>query len=480
MSQASSNSGLTGVTPQQAREFLWRKGKVTDFLLDSNQKFLRDQLKNSKRKTHVGVFSRQTGKSYGALGIAIEELLSRKNITICYVAPRLKQAKKIVKSNFEELLKSCPPDMKPKFDRDSSSYVFPTTGSKLELYGFNAEEIESARGPKAHMIIVDECGFMSDLKYGLKSVLYPKLNSTKGAMVLISTLPRSQGHEYWDIVKQAEFKETLIKRNIYECPRYTQEDIDGFAEEVGGYDSVDFKREYLNIMITDEEHAVIPEANDEKLAVIVKQHPKPPYYDPYASMDIGGKDFTFIVLAYYDFIQGKVIIEDELLFRGKRFTTKTIASEVKEREELHWGLKKPFLRVADNNNPILLNDLSVDYGVSFLPTAKDNKFAWINQLRVMVNDERIIINPRCKNLIFHLKNATWNKSKTDYERSADGGHYDGVDALAYLIRNIAMTKNPYPSGYGMVAGDGYMRFSGGAKSKFEEHLLTMFSYKNKN
>lgn len=471
------NNNPLQITPAQAREILWRKGKVTDFLLDSNQKILRDQIRQIKRKTHVGVFARQMGKSFGALAIAVEELLSRKNITICYVAPRLKQGKKIVKATFDEIFKSCPQDIKPKFDRDSSSYVFPSTKSKLELYGFNAEEIESARGPKAHMIIVDECGFMTDLKYGLRSVLYPKLNTTRGPMILISTLPKSQGHEYWEIVKKAEYDGTLLKRNIYDCPRYTEEDIKGFAEEVGGYDSVDFKREYLNIMITDEDHAVIPEATDEKLSYIVKEYKRPPYYDTYISMDIGGKDFTFIVFAYYDFLANKVIIEDELVFKGKRFTTSNLAKELKDKEEILWGLKKPFLRVADNNNIILLNDLAVDYGINFIPTAKDNKFAWINQLRVMIADERLIINPRCKQLIFHLKNATWNKSKTDYERSLDGGHYDGCDAAAYLIRNIAFSKNPYPAGYGINLGDGWMDFGDKAKNKFEQHLVSMFSYK---
>jgi hypothetical protein len=471
------NNNLLQITPQQAREILWRKGKVSDFLLDSNQKILRDQLKSTKRKTHVALFSRQSGKSYGALGIAAEELLTRKNITICYVAPRLKQGKKIVKSTFDEIFKSCPQDIKPKFDRDSSTYIFPSTKSKLELYGFNAEEIESARGPKAHMIIVDECGFMNDLKYGLKSVLYPKLNSTKGSMLLISTLPRSQGHEFWSIVKEAEYKETLLNRNIYQCPRYTQEDIDGFAEEVGGYDSVDFKREYLNIMITDEDHAVIPEANDEVLAKIVKQYNRPAYYDCYVSMDIGVKDLTGVLYAYYDFITGKVVIEDEATFKGKSFTTANLASSIKKIEEYLWNLKKPFLRVSDNNNLILLNDLSIDYGITFIPTAKDNKHAWLNQIRILIAEERIVINPKCKQLIFHLKNATWNKNKTDYERSLDGGHYDLIDALAYLIRNISFTRNPYPKGYGMAYGDSAFRLGESGKSRFEEHLVNMFSLK---
>lgn len=471
------NNSPLQITPQQAREILWRKGKITDFLLDQNQKILRDQIKNTKRKTHVAVFSRQMGKSYGVLGIALDELLSRKNITVCYVAPRLKQGKKIVKTNLEELLKSCPHDLKPKFDRDSSSYVFPSTNSRLELYGFNAEEIESSRGPKAHMIIVDECGFMTDLKYGLRSVLYPKLNTTRGPMILVSTLPKSQGHEFWDLVKKAEYDGVLVKKDIFECPRYTQEDIDGFAEEVGGYDSVDFLREYRNIMITDEDHAVIPEANEDKLKNIVKNYERPPYYDPYVSMDIGGKDFTFLVFAFYDFLAGKIVIEDELVFKGKSFTTANLAREVKQKEEQLWGLKKPFLRIADNNNLILLNDLTIDYSLTFIPTAKDNKFAWINQLRVMIAEERIIINPKCKQLIFHLKNATWNKNKTDYERSLDGGHYDGVDSTAYLLRNIAFSKNPYPSGYGVMFGDSYLNFGNNSRTKFENHLINMFSTK---
>lgn len=475
MTQA--NNSPLQISPQQAREILWRKGRITDFLLDSNQKLLRDQIKSKKRKTHVAVFSRQMGKSYGALGIAVEELLSRKNITICYVAPRLKQGKKIVKTNLDEILKSCPQDLKPKFDRDSSSYVFPSTKSKLELYGFNAEEIESARGPKAHMIIVDECGFMTDLKYGLRSVLYPKLNTTRGPMILVSTLPKSQGHEYWDIVKKAEFDGVLIKKNIWDCPRYTKEDIDDFAEEVGGYDSVDFKREYLNIMITDEDHAVIPEANEETMARIVKEYQRPPYFDPYVSMDIGVKDLTGVLYGYYDFLTGKIVIEDEATFKGRSFTTANLAASIIQFEERLWGLKKPFLRIADNNNLILLNDLNIDYGLSFIPTAKDNKHAWLNQIRILIAEERLIINPRCKQLIFHLKNATWNKNKTEYERSLDGGHYDLVDALAYLIRNISYTKNPYPKGYGMAYGDGAFRIGGDNRSKFEDHLLNIFNYK---
>jgi hypothetical protein len=474
------NNNPLAISPKAARQILWKQGRITDFLLDENQKYIRDSIKSRPKGTHVIVIARQSGKTYGILGIAAEELITRHNITICYVAPRLKQGKRIVKDTFQQIFRDCPEDMKPRFDRDSSSYIFPSTNSKLELYGFNADEVESARGPRAHMVIVDECGFMNELKYGIRSVLRPKLNTTKGPMILISTLPKSQGHEYYDFIKKAEFDETLVKRDIYQCPRYTKEDIDMFADEVGGYDSVDFKREYLNIMITDENYAVVPEANDELFSHIVKEWRRPLYYDCYDSMDIGVKDFTAVIFAYYDFMAGKLIIEDEVSFKGRGFTTNTLANSVERIERTLWNLKKPFLRVADNNNLILLNDLNLDYGITFIATAKDNKHAWINQLRIMLAEERIIINPRCKQLLFHLKNATWNKHKTDYERSLDGGHYDFVDALAYLIRNVAYTKNPYPAGFGSPFGDQFLYTEGSkAQNEFQQSLIDMFSVKKR-
>lgn len=475
MNQTNSN-----ITPAQARSILWRQGRIVDFLLDNNQMEIYNSLKQGKgaRHTVVALFSRQTGKSYGLLTIATQECLTRKNITVVFIAPRLKQARKIAKTNMAEILKTCPDDVRPKYNAKEESYYFPSTGSTIELAGFNADEVESQRGPKAHLIIVDECGFMTNLKYGLKSVLYPKLNTTKGSMILCSTLPRSQGHEYFDFIKKAEYNGTLIKKNVLECPRYTKEDIDRFAEEVGGYDSVDFKREYLNIMITDDEYAVIPEATEELMQEIVKELPRPPYYDVYVSMDIGVKDLTVALLGYYDFKKSSVVILDEVILKGKNVTTESIHDSISFKEQMHFGTKIPYLRVADDNNQILLNDLMSTKNMFFQITRKDQKEAALNNLRVMLAAHRIIIHPRCKTLIFHLKNATWNNRKTSYERSPDNGHYDALDALIYFIRNVNFSKNPYPKDYDMPMGDWYM-LENNKRTQFEQRILDMFNPKKR-
>lgn len=463
------------LTPAQARKQIWESGLIVEFLLDANQKEIFKQYKTSKRKTHVTVLSRQSGKSYALLTIATQECITRPNITVCYVAPRLNQGKKIVRATFLEIFKTCPKELQPKYLTQESCWVFPN-GSRLEVSGFNAGEIESLRGPKAHLIIVDECGFMSELKYGLRSVLYPKLNSTKGSMLLCSTLPKSAEHEYWDIVKKAEFDGTLIKRDIYACPRYTKEDIDGFAEEVGGYDSVDFKREYLNIMITDQESAVIPEATEEQMKILIGEQTRPAFYDAYVSMDIGFRDFTAVLFGYYDFLKNKVVIEDEFVIKGNKVTTKLLADTIIDKEEELWNTVKPYLRYSDNNNLILLNELSQEpYKVHFIPTAKDNKDAAISKLRLLVQSGNILISPKCKHLINHLKYATWNSKRSGFDRDQQNGHFDALDALIYFVRNVQYNKNPYPASHFMPSGTLWETEKNSNLPEFHRHIADIFN-----
>jgi hypothetical protein len=214
-------------------------------------------------------------------------------------------------------------------------------------------------------------------------------------------------------------------------------------------------------IIRDSDSMVIPEFDDEAENEIVMEYDRPKFFDSYLAMDIGGKDFTVILLGYYDFLKNKVVIEDEIVLREKQ-NSEQIAKQVKKKMEGLWGEKQPYLMFADNNNVILLNDLQIYHGLNFLPTKKDNKEAQINQVRLKVQNRDIVIHPRCKTLIYHLKTATWAKTNSkgyrQFARSADQGHFDAVDALIYFVRNVIYGKNPYPSDYGaMSPNNSYVR-----------------------
>ena len=103
--------------------------------------------------------------------------------------------------------------------------------------------------------------------------------------------------------------------------------------------------------------------------------------------------------------------------------------------------RKPYLRVSDINY-IVVNEIAKysNYKINFITARKDDKEAALNNLRVMVGGNKVIINPKCQTLIRHLRNVKWaNKNRETFARSPDDGHYDAVDALKYLYD----TSQPY-------------------------------------
>jgi len=449
-----SENNLSKISKKEALTALWEQGIVCEWMLDDNQKEIVKMYRDNPAKQQVIVFPRQCGKSWGCLTLAIEECLNNKNFVVTFVAPVQKQAKKIAQRTAREIFDTCPPHLRPQFKTQDNTFFF-DNGSIIEILGNNAGNIENARGGKSHLIICDEVGFWDNLDYSIKSVLLPRTNTTKGKVILISTPPSSAGHPFQKFYEDASFRDAAMIRTIYDCPRFTLDDIDRFAEEMGGYDSIQFKREYLSEFIVDDSLAVIPEANDAKLKEIVKEWKRPPYFDTYVCMDLGFRDLTFIGFAYFDFRAGKIVIEDELVFdKPQDLRTDHLAYSIYDKEQELWqdslisdDVYQPYMRVSDIDH-FVLNDLYLQHGLQFTPTSKDNLDVMINLVRMMINEERIIIHPRCKNLIFHLQNATWkDHNRKTFSRSPDAGHYDGVAMLTYLVRNVQHHKNPYPADF---------------------------------
>lgn len=423
-----------------------------------------------------------THNSYSLFTLAYCLCLANPNFTVTYYAPTLKMAKKITRMTFREVTTTAPKDCLAHFKTQDGEYEFPN-GSRIELAGFNSGEVDSSRGGKSHLVIMDECGFMdeSDFEYGVSSAIYPKLNSTKGTLIMCSTLPKSAAHPYWHRVMKSRVEGRCIEGTIFDCPRYTKEDIDKFAERTGGYESIDFKREYQNLMITNEDFAVIPEATNERMSTMIADAiPMAAYYDSYVAMDIGFRDYTAILFGYYDFLKGWLVIQDEIIIKGTQVTTARIKDLIAEKERLLWETKKPYIRVADNNNLILINELSQHpYNLPFMATAKDNKEAAINNLRMMVQKDKLKVHSRCVNLLSQLQNSTWNNKRTDFDRDAHGGHSDLLIALVYMLRNVNLNKNPYPDDWIMTHQTFYTNGTSGGydkpKDEFQKLVLNLFS-----
>jgi len=477
-----------------ARDKLWNKG-ILIWKLDACQKAIYNEMMGRPDKVVTITCSRRLGKSHLLTVIALEICLKTPKSIVKFLQPEQKMIRMNIKPIMEEILLDCPDELRPEFKTQDNVYVFPN-GSQIQLAGTDNGNAEKIRGGNCHAALIDEAGFCSDLHYLINSVLIPTTTLTRGKIYLSSTPSKSPDHEFMKYVEKAEASGKLIKKTIWDAidylkddvnPRITKQLVDEIIESLpGGRESEDFRREYECDVVHNSDLSIIPEFTPDIEKDIVKEWPKPAHYDSYVSMDIGFKDLTVALFAYYDFEKGIIVIEDEVVLNGAAMTTDKLAETIKGTEVALWTnpltgeFKKPYLRVSDNNL-IVINDLQRLHGLLFVPTAKDNKDAQVNHLRMLIGARKLVINPKCKVLVSHLKNGNWKKDRKEFSRSPDSGHYDAIDAAIYLVRNIDKNKNPYPKGYQFshIPGKDLFTRENGDVTRNESTFSGLFRRKNK-
>jgi hypothetical protein len=440
-----------------AKETLWRRGHLS-WLLDANQKQLYDLYYNTEHRVQTWLLARRSGKSYALCVLAIETCLKKPGAIIKFLAPTRVQVNLIIRPLMRKILESCPDDLKPEYRAKDNIFYFPN-GAELQLSGTDGGSAERLRGGDSDLAIVDEAGSCTDLKYCVKDILLPTTLITKGKILLASTPPEDAEHDFVDFIEEAEARGSIVVKTIDDNPRIETAEKVKLIEELGGPNSESTLRELYCKMIKSKTNSVVPEFTEEKIPEIVSdQFTPPPFYDAYVSMDLGYKDWTVVLFAYYDFRLDKVVIQDEIVTYGTEMYLDKLGTQILLKEKQLWTnpitseLQKPRKRVSDHNL-IAINEIkkATNYQIHFELAQKEAKHASINNLRMMVNANKILIHPRCATLIRHLKNAKWasTTAKDTFARCPQGSHYDAVDACAYLLKAIDFKRNPYPKNYGM-------------------------------
>lgn len=448
----------------QAIKELWKRGHLS-FKLDENQQDLYKLFHDTNHKKQVWLLARRSGKSFALCVLAIEQCVKHPNSIIKFLSPTKLQVNSNLRPIMKKILDDCPDELQPEFREKDYTYYFPN-GSELQLAGTESGHAEKLRGSDASICIIDEAGSCTGLENIVNSILLPSTLITKGKVLIAGTPPSEPDHDFIHLIEEAESKGALVKRTVNDNPRITKEQIEELIEELGGPNSDATRRELFCEIIRSADTAVIPEFTPELEAEIVRSWPTPAHYDSYVTMDVGGKDLTALLFAYWDFRNNKLIVQDELImdFQQKDSTILKLVEDIKSKEEKLWTdpqtqeFKKPYMRISDINY-ILTNDIAKHSlgEIVFANITQKDKDSAINELRLMLASKKIIIDPKCETLLRHLRNVRWrtNTNKKHFARSPDNGHYDAVDALLFLIRHCVYTRNPYPAGY-----DYHMSFQG--------------------
>lgn len=436
---------LTLSTDEVARlkEIAWYKGELK-WKLKPHQFSVYDSIKANKSLKFVIACARRFGKSFILCLYAIEQCLKNANYQVRFAAPTVKALKKIVIPIFKIILNDCPKTIKPEFIYSEQIWRF-ANGSEIHLAGTDFGNAENLRGTASDLNIIDEAGSCDNLWYLYKDILLPQTLTTGGVTLLASTPAITPGHDYYQISQDAKEQGAYIKFTVWDNTSLTKEQIEEYAEESGGISSTTFRREYLCEDVVESEMAIVPEWDETKYAIKTE---KPRYYeffDKYTALDIGVRHYTALIFGYYDFTKATFIIEKECKVKGSSVTTDEIARLVKENEIELWGNQRPYKRVSDNNNLILINDLLTKHDLPFIATTKDNLHAMVNNVRMWTKSGRINVEPSCKYTIGCLNQAVWNPNRTMMAESRTLGHFDALAALIYLIRNVDEHHNPIPN-----------------------------------
>lgn len=437
---------------KRIEEALWHRvarGEAgLEWKLEDHQKKVYSSIKAAgkiKNSRFVLNASRRWGKTFMLCCLVIEYALANPGVMIMYCGSSQKAVKEFIIPTFSLIFNNCPAELQGSIKTQTGNVYF-KNGSWIKITGLDGGRLQKLRGLTAHMVVVDEAGFIDNLGGAVHGVLFPMTSSTGGQMILSSNSPMTPGHDFVEIfVREAEEANLYCVQTIYDVPKYTNEDIERFAASVGGKDNSTFKREYLCKIVTDEHNAVIPEWNKYQDKVVKDPGARPEFFYAMVSGDIGLVDFTGVLFGYYDFVKGAAVVEDEILMRGTDSEKLVKACKAKELEL--WGpdiLKRP-TRVFDGQ-AFTINDLAAvhKYPVGSM-NDRGSLESQVNAIRLDVQNGKLIIHPRCKLLIGQIQDATWTISRNEFKRNKKNGHFDLLASLQGFVKYINRTSNPFPN-----------------------------------
>lgn len=173
---------------------------------------------------------RRWGKSLISQSIAIENGLANKYVA--YVTPTYQLAKVF----FDELIKVLPSEVMSA-NRSDLTIQF-ITGGVIRF--FTGERLDSFRGLRFHMCIIDEASYIPNLEQGWLNSIRPTLTDFKGKAIFLST-PRGQNY-FYSLFMKSDDNWASFKFSTYDNPHIDKSEIDDAKSQLP---HAVFEQEYM-------------------------------------------------------------------------------------------------------------------------------------------------------------------------------------------------------------------------------------------
>lgn len=357
------------------------------------------------------------GRRFGKTQLSTEEIKGvavYKESRIAYIAPTYQQARDIAWNILVKELK--PITLKVNESRlEIEVKNIKGTTSIIQLRGW--ESIETLRGQSFDFIIIDEVAMMRNFWLNWQEVIRPTLTDRKGQVMFIST-PKGFNH-FYDLynLENTDSNFKSFHFTTYDNPYIPKDEIDEARKQMT---EDRFAQEYL-ADFRKTEGLVYKEFNR---SIDVKELNRFDLKEIIAGIDWG---YTNPAGALKIGVSrdGLFYIEEEYYKKGQ--TTEQIVEVVKK-----WSATKHYPDPAEPDRIEIANNL----GLNCREVSKDIP-AGIDKVRELFKQRRIIIHPRCVNLISELETYAYpEKRPNQNEKEVPIKENDHLmDCLRYALYN---------------------------------------------
>lgn len=303
-------------------------------------------------------------------------------------------------------------------------------GSTIRIGSVN--QVDSCVGRSYDLIVFDESA-LTDGKEAFNVSLRPTLDKPSAKALFIST-PRGKNNwfaEFFDRGFSADFPQWFsVKATYKDNPRMTEEDVNEARKSMS---INEFKQEYeadfstFEGKIWDFKESCIQDTSDLNLKKC----------DIIAGLDLGFKDPTAFVVGAYSWEHEKFYILEDYLNAEK--TTEGHAKEISKLID-KWGIDYIYI---DSANQQQRYDFAQLYDIPTM-NAKKSVLDGIGYVASLVDNDNVIIDPRCTNMLKSIDQYQWDsKANLLKEKPLHNDASHLADALRYLLYSYKISTGGF-------------------------------------
>lgn len=382
----------------------------------------------SRKRFRVLVAGRRFGKTTVAAEEIVGYAIAGDDNNCAYLAPTFQQARDIC---WLALKKRLAPVTASVNEQRLEIVVKTVKGGTSRVVLRSWDAIETLRGQFFRFIVLDEVASLKGFWEGWEEVLRPTLTDKRGDALFIGT-PKGFNH-FYDLANLCEKDDTwaTFRFTSYDNPNVPKDEIDE-AKKALPEDT--FAQEYL-ADFRKAEGLVYPEFDRSRH--VSAEIPFENVARRLVGVDFGYTNPTAILLVL-EIRDGRFWVAEEWYKAGR--DTEEIVSAIRS--------MRPESVYPDPAEPDRV-ELLRRAGLSVREVNKDVQWG-IERVRSLIKQGRVLIHPRCVNLLDELSTYRWKKGKSDQNAPDEPEKHNdhAADALRYCL---AMGVDDNPNDFALMA-----------------------------